>query len=198
MRTRGLTSVSLTFIQPVYATQSQLILLRYSFGLFNYDSYMLFRAIGLILGILNADCCAGVFVHGVTQPCPCLLGDQSSRHENHLSIDCPGVGAACMRLTNTLEEKKKRRPWCNFMGQDIGTLPCSRWAGWDEDQPRTRGTRGVRWGLIATHRWCSMEGCCATSPSALSDGEGVAARREGDISVEDRKYSSNWSPAVEP
>ena len=42
-----------------------------------------------------------------------------------------------------------------------------------------------------------MEGCCATSPSALSDGEGVAARRGDDIPAEARKYSSSQSPTEE-
>ena len=47
-----------------------------------------------------------------------------------------------------------------------------------EDQPRTRGTRRVRWASIATHRRFSMEGCCATPSSEISDGGGVAARGE--------------------
>ena len=44
-----------------------------SFGLFNYDSYVSFRAIGLIWGILRVDCRAGVLAHLVTPPCPLSL-----------------------------------------------------------------------------------------------------------------------------
>ena len=65
-----------------------------------------------------------------------------------------------------------------------------------EDQPRTRGTRRVRWASIAAHRRCSMEGCCTTPSSEHSDGGGVAARRGGDIPGEAWKYSSNRSPTT--
>ena len=41
-------------------------------------------------------------------------------------------------------------------------------------------------------------GRAAVPPSSeFSDGEGVAARREGDIPVEAGKYSSSLSPAME-
>ena len=60
-----------------------------------------------------------------------------------------------------------------------------------EDQARRRGTRKVRWASIAAHRRCSMEGSCTTPPSELSDGGGVAARREGGIRGEAGKYSSS-------
>ena len=60
-----------------------------------------------------------------------------------------------------------------------------------EDQARRRGTMRVRWASIAVHRRCSMEGCCTTPSSELSDGGGVAARREGDIPGEAGKYSSS-------
>ena len=52
------------------------------------------------------------------------------------------------------------------------------------DQARRRGTRRVRWASIAVHRRCSMEGCCTTPSSELSDGGGVVARREGDVPAE--------------
>ena len=65
-----------------------------------------------------------------------------------------------------------------------------------EDQPRTRGTRRVRWASIAIHRRCSMEGCYATPSSEPSDGGGVTARREDRIPAEAGKYSSNRSPTT--
>ena len=44
------------------------------------------------MGYLRVDCRAIVFAHLVTIPCPYPVGDLYSRHENHLSVDCPGVG----------------------------------------------------------------------------------------------------------
>ena len=41
-----------------------------------------------------------------------------------------------------------------------------------------------------------MEGCYTTTPSDLSDGRGVAARREGNIPAAAGKYSSSSSPAI--
>ena len=123
-----------------------------SFGLFNYDSFVSFRAIGVIWGIreLTAELVCLLFwslflvptLWG-TLPCPYLVGDSSlslscgglflvptlwgtllcplpcygtdnQRHENHLHVDCPGVGqvasvrglpgsrAGCTGLTNRL------------------------------------------------------------------------------------------------
>ena len=46
-----------------------------------------------------------------------------------------------------------------------------------KDQARRRGKRRVRWASIAVHRRCSMEGCCTTPSSELSDGGGVVERR---------------------
>ena len=43
--------------------------------------------------------------------------------------------------------------------------------------------RGVWWEANATHPW-QQQGCCATPSSEISDGGGVAARREGDIPAE--------------
>jgi len=91
-----------------------------SFGLFNYDSFVSFRAIGVIWGIreLTAELvcllfwhsslslpCGGLFLVPTlwgTLPCPYPVGDSALsptllwtdnlRHENHLYVDCPGVG----------------------------------------------------------------------------------------------------------
>ena len=46
-----------------------------SFGLFNYDSYVSFRASGVIWGTWDG-CRAGVFAHLVSLPCPYTVGDQ--------------------------------------------------------------------------------------------------------------------------
>ena len=75
------------------------------FGLVNYDSYVSFRAVGL-MWYWRVDCRAGVFAHPVTPPCSYPVGDQQSRHENHLFVDRPGVWADCMGLTDALEKKK--------------------------------------------------------------------------------------------
>ena len=53
-----------------------------------------------------------------------------------------------------------------------------------EDQARRRGTKRVRWASIAVPRRCSMEGCCITPSSELSDDGSVVARREGDVPAE--------------
>ena len=69
----------------------------------SYDSYVSFRAIGPLWGTyLRVDCRAGVFAHIVTPRFVPTLGEQYSRHENHLSVDSPGVRAECMRLTNII------------------------------------------------------------------------------------------------
>ena len=44
-----------------------------------------------------------MFAHLVTPTCPYPVGDQQSRHENHLSVGGPGVRADCMGLTNRVE-----------------------------------------------------------------------------------------------
>ena len=93
-----------------------------SFGLFNYDSFVSFRAIGVIWGIreLTAELVCLLFwslflvptLWGTLLcPLPCY-GTDNQRLENHLHVDCPGVGqvasvrglpgsrAGCTGLTN--------------------------------------------------------------------------------------------------
>ena len=56
-----------------------------------------------------------------------------------------------------------------------------------EDQARRRGTRRVRWASIVIPRRCSVEGCCTTPSSELSDG-GVPHHRRSSLMVEARLH----------
>ena len=72
-----------------------------SFGLFNYDSFVSFRAIGVIWGIreLTAELVCLLFWHSsLSLPCGGLYGTDNQRHENHLYVDCPGVGQVARGL----------------------------------------------------------------------------------------------------
>ena len=71
-----------------------------SFGLFNDDSYVSFRAIGILpgMGYLRVNCRAGVFVLSNTLPCSLLCGTNNQDYENHLVVDCPGVGQVARGL----------------------------------------------------------------------------------------------------
>ena len=93
-----------------------------SFGLFNYDSFVSFRAIGVIWGIreLTAELVCLLFWHSsLSLPCgglflvptlwgtllcplPCY-GTDNQRHENHLYVDCPGVGQVARGLRTGME-----------------------------------------------------------------------------------------------
>ena len=79
-----------------------------SFGLFNYDSFVSFRAIGVIWGIrqLTAELMCLLFwslflvptLWGTLLcPLPCY-GTDNQRHGNHLCVDCPGVGQVARGL----------------------------------------------------------------------------------------------------
>ena len=79
-----------------------------SFGLFNYDSFVSFRAIGVIWGIreLTAELVCLLFWTLFVVPTlwgtllcslPCD-GTDDQRHENHLYVDCPGVGQVARGL----------------------------------------------------------------------------------------------------
>ena len=88
-----------------------------SLGLFNYDSFVSFRDIGVIWGIreLTAELVCLLFWHSsLSLPCgglflvptlwgtllcplPCY-GTDNQRHENHLYVDCPGVGQVARGL----------------------------------------------------------------------------------------------------
>ena len=61
-----------------------------SFGLFSYDSYVSFRAIGVICGILTAEL--------DTLPCSLPCGTDNQDYENHLYVDCLGVGRVARGL----------------------------------------------------------------------------------------------------
>ena len=69
-----------------------------SFGLFNYDRFVSFRPIWRSMGYLVVDSRTGVFALFDTLPCPYPVGDQLSRHENRLAVDCPGVGQVARGL----------------------------------------------------------------------------------------------------
>ena len=72
-----------------------------SFGLFNYDSFVSFRDIGVIWGIreLTAELVCLLFWHSsLSLPCGGLYGTDNQRHENHLYVDCPGVGQVARGL----------------------------------------------------------------------------------------------------
>ena len=58
------------------------------------------------MGYIRIGWRAGVFAHLFTLPCPYPVGDQYSRHENHLYVHCPGVGqvARGLRTPNQLLE----------------------------------------------------------------------------------------------
>ena len=68
-----------------------------SFSLFNYDSYVSFRASGVIWGI-RVDCRAGVFARLDALPCSLPCGTDNLDYENHLYVNCPGVGQVARGL----------------------------------------------------------------------------------------------------
>ena len=65
-----------------------------------------------------------MFAHFLTPPCPHVGRDQKLRQEYNVIVDCPGVIALYMGLTNTLEEETKLR--CSVTGEDMEARPCSR------------------------------------------------------------------------
>ena len=44
------------------------------------------------MGYLRVDCLAGVFALLDTLPCSLPCGTDNEDYENHLAVDCPGVG----------------------------------------------------------------------------------------------------------
>jgi len=97
------------------------------------------------MGYSRVDCRAGVFALLALFLVPTLwgtllcslpcYGTDNQRHENHLHVDCPGVGqvasvrglpgsrAGCTGLTNTLEETRELGPgaasWARILEQGL-------------------------------------------------------------------------------
>ena len=92
-----------------------------SFGLFNYDSFVSFWVIGVIWGIreLTAELMCFLLLALFLVPTlwgtllcflPCY-GTDYQRHENHLYVDCPGVGQVARGLRTEVNKFLQATPW---------------------------------------------------------------------------------------
>ena len=141
------------------------------------------------MGYLRVDCRTVVSVHLVTLPCPSPVGDQQSRHENHLDVNCPGVEQVARGLRTLYRTRR--------VGSGAASLARILEQGLALDElveMKTSIERGVQ-GESGGDQSQPTEGAAgrvAVPPSSeLSVGEGVAARRERDIPAEAGKYSSS-------
>ena len=141
------------------------------------------------MGYLRVDCRAVVFAHLVALPCPSPVGDQQSRHENHLDVNCPGVEQVARGLRTLYRTRR--------VGSGAASLARILEQGLALDElveMTTSIERGVQ-GESGGDQSQPTEGAAgrvAVPPSSeFSVGEGVAARRERGIPAEAGKYSSS-------